>query len=250
MRRIKTYDSAGVNLVPLADRLRDCTRDLHRPEAEKTGIVAELLRGKASRKGYALLLRNLLPVYEALECALQRHSHRAALSKIANPALYRFQAIVADLNGIAGAGWQNWLALLPAASVYAQSIEAAASASEFRLIAHAYVRYLGDLSGGQILRRLLMQSLGLPPQNLAFYSFTEITDVTQFKNDYRQAISDATADLGIAKSILCEALLAFELNIQVSVAVQSAEFRRALYRNPPSGIFGRTDSGVPNQMFQ
>jgi heme oxygenase len=35
----------------------------------------------------------------------------------------------------------------------------AAEGDGTRLIAHAYTRYLGDLSGGQILQRLLARSL-------------------------------------------------------------------------------------------
>ena len=48
------------------------TRNLHL-EAERSGIIRELLRGNASRNGYILLLRNLLPAYQAMEQGLARH---------------------------------------------------------------------------------------------------------------------------------------------------------------------------------
>ena len=50
------------------------TKTLH-VEAERTGIIRDLLRGEASREGYALLLRNLLPAYQAMEQGLERHLH-------------------------------------------------------------------------------------------------------------------------------------------------------------------------------
>ena len=48
------------------------TKALHL-EAERTGIIRDLLRAKASREGYILLLRNLLPAYQAMEHGLERH---------------------------------------------------------------------------------------------------------------------------------------------------------------------------------
>lgn len=48
------------------------TKTLH-VEAERTGIIRDLLRGEASREGYVLLLRNLLPAYQAMEQGLHRH---------------------------------------------------------------------------------------------------------------------------------------------------------------------------------
>ncbi len=48
------------------------TKALH-VEAERTGIIRDLLRAEASRDGYILLLRNLLPAYRAMEQGLERH---------------------------------------------------------------------------------------------------------------------------------------------------------------------------------
>ncbi len=48
------------------------TKTLH-VEAERTGIIRDLLRGEASREGYILLLRNLLPAYREMEQGLERH---------------------------------------------------------------------------------------------------------------------------------------------------------------------------------
>jgi len=53
------------------------TKALH-VEAERTGIIRDLLRGEATREGYVLLLRNLLPAYRAMEQGLVRHrGHRS-----------------------------------------------------------------------------------------------------------------------------------------------------------------------------
>lgn len=49
-----------------ADVLRAHAAGLHR-RAERSGVVYEMLCGRATRYGYSLLLRNLMPAYERLE---------------------------------------------------------------------------------------------------------------------------------------------------------------------------------------
>ena len=62
-----------------------------------------------------------------------------------------------------------------------------------RLIAHAYTRYLGDLSGGQIVQRLLAKSLGLRPEQLSMYDFSGFPDPAALKTEYRHALEQAGA---------------------------------------------------------
>ena len=71
---------------------------------------------------------------------------------------------------------------------YAGADTKAAEGDGARLIAHAYTRYLGDLSGGQILQRLLARSLELRPSELSFYDFPRFSDLDALKADYRKAL--------------------------------------------------------------
>ena len=48
-----------------------------------------MLKGRASRDGYALFLRNLLPAYQALEEGLERDRSDPGVEALAQPALYR-----------------------------------------------------------------------------------------------------------------------------------------------------------------
>jgi len=58
--------------VGLAAALRESIRAIH-AQAERSGIVSDVLRGRATRFGYALLLRNLLPASQEMERGLDRH---------------------------------------------------------------------------------------------------------------------------------------------------------------------------------
>jgi heme oxygenase (biliverdin-producing, ferredoxin) len=205
----------------LAAALRERTRLLH-VRAERTGIVREVLAGRASRQGYALLLRNLLPAYARLEAGLEEHRLAPGVRAFAQPAVYRSHALAADLEVLCGADWRSALPLLPAGARYARQVGRAARGDGARLIAHAYTRYLGDLYGGQILRRLLARSLGLGAQSLSFYDFPGIGDAEAFRAGYRTALDRAALEIADCTAVIDEAARAFELNIAVSTAVQEA----------------------------
>jgi heme oxygenase len=200
--------------------MRDRTRPLH-TRAERSGIIAAILAGQGTVQGYKLFLRNLLPAYQHMEQGLERKK-TTVLACVAQPGLYRAAAIEADLLKLEGANWQQTLRLLPEGERYAQRVAVACEGDGTRLIGHAYARYLGDLSGGQILKRLLARSLLLEPQALSFYDFPEIPDADAFKSVYRKAIDDAAGKIADVAAVIDEALVAFELNIDLSEAVAAA----------------------------
>jgi len=200
--------------------MREATQSLHR-RAERSGIVCELLAGRATRHGYALLLRNLQPAYAALESGLDLHRLTPGLGHLARPAVYRSAALAADLGALADADRLRDLPLLAAAKRYALRIEDAARGDGARLIAHAYVRYLGDLNGGRILRRLVGGSLGLTSAMLGFYDYGA-PDTAALESDYRSAIDAAGDSLESTAAVVAEAVEGFLLNIELSEAVLNA----------------------------
>lgn len=196
------------------------TKALHL-EAERTGIIRDLLRGEASREGYVLLLRNLLPAYREMENGFERHHGSSCLGGLANYGLDRAPAIEADLVALSGKDWQRDIPLLAAGDIYARRIAKAAEGDGARLIAHAYTRYLGDLSGGQILQRLLERSLELRPSELSFYDFPRFADLTALKADYRKVLDHAGALASDPQAVIEEGAIAFSLNIDLSCAIQT-----------------------------
>jgi len=218
----------------LADELRLATRELH-ARAESSGILRALLRGRATSGGYALLLRSLWPVYAALEQGLERHRGSRAVGPSAQAAVYRADALAADLEVLAGASWAEQLPLLPAAERYVERVHEAARGDGTRLVAHAYVRFLGDLNGGRILAGRLARGLGLGPEALGFYAYPDIADPDAFRSAYRTGL-DAAGSGSHRAAIVEEARAAFAHNIEVSEEVLRRSERDRAAGEPGSGF--------------
>ena len=187
------------------DAVKAATWKLH-TTAERSGIIAEILAGRADRFSVALLLRNLLPIYKVLDSSVFGH-----------PALVRSSAIEADLQVLAP---NENLPLLPEGVTYGERVRQAATEGDASgLLGHAYVRYLGDLNGGLIMKRRLVACLGEIAQNLAFHEYPDLADKARFSREYRMELDRGVraADLDL---VVQEASVAFEMNIMVSEAVQ------------------------------
>lgn len=200
--------------------MRRQTRDLH-VQAERSGVVAALLRGQASRQMYAHYLRALLPAYQALERALQANLH-PALGELAHPALYRAPAIEADLRHLAGPDWPAVLPVLDSGRRYAACIESAAAEGDgTRLIAHCYTRYLGDLNGGQVIGRRAAALGGNGTWTPAFHAFPALENPREFADAYRQVLDAAADQSRRPHEIVVEAKIAFQMNIDLSIEVSA-----------------------------
>lgn len=211
-------ESGDSNPPTMSQRLRAETQAVHR-EAERSGFLAELIRGRGSRAGYVLYLRNLLPIYTALEERLPTGAQTSILQPFGAPGLRRAPRLAADLAGLAGPGFATDLPVLPEARRYAQAIE---ECDDIGLAAHAYTRYLGDLNGGQILRGLVAKTLALPDVALTFHAFPDIGDIAAVKDGVRRALDRLDVGGRAADTLVAVAKDAFRFNIELSVAVARA----------------------------
>ncbi|MFO1323582.1 MAG: biliverdin-producing heme oxygenase [Burkholderiales bacterium] len=198
----------------LTARLRSATRPLH-AAAERAGLMGALLAGRADRAGYASLLRNLHALYAALERALRAHDRSPLVGPLAMPALSRTDALRTDLDAVGGAGWSE-MPIVPAMCEYVAHVDALARREPARLGAHAYVRYLGDLNGGQALREVVQRALPIEGgRGLAFYDFGPPQAVDDLAHRFRRALDALPLSAVQADAFVAEAKGAFERHIRV-----------------------------------
>jgi heme oxygenase len=203
--------------LPLSALLREGTRADH-GAANSEDFIERLMSGGLNREAYADLSAQLLVVYEALEdaSAAVRHDERGA--GLVFDELVRVPAIERDLAFLYGPAWREEIRILPATREYADRVREV-SGSLPHYAAHSYTRYLGDLSGGQIVKRMMKQHYGLDGDGVAFYTFPDIPKIKIFKDAYRSRLDELALDPDEVAAALGEAHHAFHLNRVVFTAL-------------------------------
>ena len=195
--------------LSLPQRLKAATAEEHR-RVERSGVMVALLRGRIERVAYVALLRNLRAIYAELEPALLRHAASAVVGPVVMPELFRSDALERDLQVLHRDGDPPAAALQPATVAYVDRLRELDAARPELLVAHAYVRYLGDLNGGQQLRRIVGQALGLAgAAGTGFYDFGDAARVAALALRFRAALEDVGARARDANAIVAEAESAF-----------------------------------------
>lgn len=210
-------DTHPVTTEPdLPARLRDATRIAHH-QVERGSFVQKLVRGQIDRRGYRSYLTALAHVYRALDAGLAAHANHPVVGPFARPELARTAALAADLEHLVATDPAAQtpdlaanLVATPGALQYAAHLRRLADHEPAPLVAHAYVRYLGDLSGGQLMRTAVARALGLSTRGLEFYAFPQIADIDAYKREFRTKL--AALPGREAPAIVAEASRAFALN--------------------------------------
>jgi heme oxygenase len=125
--------------------LKDLTHDAHK-NAERQEFVKILFSGSINPLLYATFLKNQHPCYELLEVCAMPHGLLTGL-----PDIRRAPAILADFEEL----WPDTnekVTMLPIVQKYLDHIISIKDQPE-KLMAHIYVRHMGDLAGGQMISK-------------------------------------------------------------------------------------------------
>jgi heme oxygenase len=194
-----------------ATALRAGTRSAHE-SAEQRQFADDLVQGRIDRAGYAAMLGQLYFVYDRLEQAADAMTSDEQAAPFITPELHRCAPLRADLAWLLGDDWTTTIEALPATADYCARLDAVAFDWPGGFVAHHYTRYLGDLSGGQVIREMAERTYGLGQDGTRFHRFDGIADHKAFKGRYRRALDDAPWDDTERQRIIDEATTAFELN--------------------------------------
>ncbi|UUW89686.1 biliverdin-producing heme oxygenase [Pimelobacter simplex] len=199
--------------LTLSTAMREGSRSEHEA-AEGSTYMAELLEGRLTTEAYAALLLRLRRVYAAMEDVVRERADAPAVAAVHDAALERLAAIDADL--------QHWApdtdpatVVSAATDAYVARLRAAAERDDLggALLAHHYTRYLGDLSGGQAIGRILSRTYGLPEGvGVAFYDFAEIPKPKPYKDAYRARLDGLDLSPEQVAAVVDEVKVAFALN--------------------------------------
>lgn len=209
--------AVAAETLPLATMLYQGTRDVH-TDAENASFISDLMGGKLNADAYKALAAQQHFIYLALEAATARVAVQPQADTIIFEELTRVPSIEADLEFMYGANWKAEITPLPATLEYIARLEASASALCL-YTAHAYTRYLGDLSGGQVIKVMLKRHYDVADEALSFYEFKDIVKAKPFKDLYRERLNGLNFTEEELEQTVAEAIVAFKLNQQLFVEI-------------------------------
>ena len=192
--------------------LKTGTAESHQA-AEAVHFVANFARGKIDRNLYACLVYMLYKVYDKMETLLDEHAEKGKFESCHFPHLLnRTAALEEDVDFFFG---NKVPPVSPATQDYLDRLDYVAEKDPLLLLAHAYTRYLGDLSGGRILCRVAKRALQLEDDGLAFYEFENIQSPKVFKDQYRDSLDALPLTQEQVDRLVGEANVAFCLNMRL-----------------------------------
>lgn len=200
-------DTEDALALALGARLRHETMDVHRSTETRPFIVA-LMKGELSIAEYTRYLAQLAWIYEALESRAPQEGD----SELYDQRLVRLAEIENDLAALGAANWRTSNPPLESTTRYATHLAGLAASADLRYLAHHYTRYLGDLSGGQAISRLVARYYGASDEQLGFYRFDGIENIVKFKRSYREGLDALPLTSEEQDAVVAEAMLAFEFN--------------------------------------
>ncbi|MGW0707992.1 biliverdin-producing heme oxygenase [Streptomyces sp. NPDC002643] len=208
--------SATDSVTAFSTLIRIASHEQH-TEAESTTFMGDMLGGKLGVDAYARYTEQLWFVYEALESGARELADDPVAGPFIQPELMRLAPLERDLAHLRGAGWRSTLAALPETAAYAERVAECAREWPGGYVAHHYTRYLGDLSGGQIIRDRAEKTWGFAKKGdgVRFYVFEDITNPAAFKRGYRELLDRVRADDLEKQRIVSECKRAFSLNTAV-----------------------------------
>ncbi len=211
---------------PLSELFQAETKTIHK-EVEQHAFVKQILSDEIEDKHYLQHLVDLHAIYQSLESGLRANLKKISeIQSIYFEDLCRENGLQNDVKQLKEACNGGHIECSQAALDYVRHLNHLADFNPLLLVAHAYVRYLGDLSGGMILKQHLEKKW---PDAIEFYDFTALLKKHGKKNswDFKEFFKDKLNQMLLndqqRKELGEEAKKAFELSGKLfDSALQSA----------------------------
>lgn len=161
------------------DNLRELTHEQHK-NAERSLFVKKMLKKELTPRQYYVYMSNQLLMYSMLEHYAEKAGIFEGIEDVK-----RTMAIHKDLVELEKEFGFKIPRHLKSTGDYIDYMNQIAEDKD-KLLAHVYVRHMGDLSGGQILKKLIPAGSG------HHYQFDR--DVNELKGKIREKLHDGLAE--------------------------------------------------------
>ena len=200
--------------LDLGEALKEGTKEDH-TKAQNVRFVQEFLRGNIRMDIFKVATAGLYFLYTALEDIIEKNKEHPSIAPLYFPLeLNRKEPLEGDLEYLYGKNWREEIICIKSVQNYVDHLN---QTPPELIPAHAYTRIMGDLSGGQVAKKVAQRSLKLPAsgEGIFFYTFKEIDNLKTFKMLYRNRLDCLEVDQEAADALVEESKTAFKLNMQV-----------------------------------
>jgi len=191
--------------------LKDHTQQAH-SNAESQPFIEELMSGKLNQSAYLAYLTSLLPIYQKMEEIFKSRPNSILLNYFDHRALDRTEKLQKDIETLS---IKNGYVDREFSSTEKYTTRINRDISDVALLAHHYIRYLGDLSGGQAISRLVARHYAISAEALNFYDFTSIGDSVFYKKRYRDLLNFVFQEESERQEFLLEVTELYKLNAMI-----------------------------------
>lgn len=203
----------------LALRLREGTSVNHR-EAERRPFMRVFFKGELPKEAYVAWMQRQWFIYKQLEESQVALAEHDVVGPMVDPRLFRTERIEADLD-LLQPDWRSTLDQTEATKAYVDRIAWSAQAFPAGFVAHMWLRYMGNIGGAHILRRLIASSVGLDSSEpdtpgLAFADYSDLGEVGPFFGSFHGRMNAMPVDDVAKGRIVEEADLGFRLNMALT----------------------------------
>ena len=201
----------------LSARLRASTAEIHK-EAEARPFMRVFFAGELPRDAYVDWLARQWHLYRTLETGLASISPSVPEHGVVPSELHRVARIEVDLDHLTGGAWRDQDHLTPATRDYAGRI-AATYSFPAGLVAHAWLRYMGNVGGRDVLRRLVAGCIGAfdgDERGLAFTDFSAVGEIRPFFAEFHAKLDALPLSSYDTAAAVAEADAGFRLNIALT----------------------------------
>lgn len=195
--------------------IREATFSDHE-QAAMSGFMTALFQRELPIDAYTSMVAQHWFAYVELERAGDQLADHPVAGAFVGEELHRVPSLEADLEHLLGPAWRERIAPSPSTTRYCERMAEVCVQHPEAFVAHHYTRYMGDLSGGQMIGRIAREAYSLESgAGAAFYEFPGIEDLGAYKDDYRRRLDEAAWTDEERERLLAEVVVAYRLNTEV-----------------------------------
>ncbi len=209
--RIGYQDTDSTTELTFSRQMRDAGNEWH-VKVNTLPFTQSLVKGDLTEKQYCQYLVDIKEIYDQLETELRTLLDSEPAKTLAIEQLFRTSSIDKDLEAFGAKDVKPG----ESAVKYRNHLRYLGEFHPHKLVAHAYIRFLGDLFGGRVIYKSFEEKF---EGKLAFYDFSglckeyNLKDPARFVRQFKQILDQILLTVEQSRDVLGEVAEAYQMHM-------------------------------------